>query len=74
MVLSNLRRPLDATYHTFKFCKYAHHYLAEAQWRFNRHFGLGPLLTRLLVAAARIIPWSERALRNVTAFPAEAPC
>ncbi|MGE6333598.1 IS1595 family transposase, partial [Stenotrophomonas sp. NPDC077659] len=57
-----------------KFCKYAHRYLAEAQWRFNRRFDLSALVPRLLVAAARIRPWNERALRNVPVFPAEASC
>lgn len=74
VVLSNLKRSLDGTYHAFKFCKYAHRYLAEAQWRFNRRFQLAALVPRLLVAAARITPWSERALRNVSVFPAEASC
>ncbi len=30
VVLSNRRRALDGTYHAFRFCKYAHRYLAEA--------------------------------------------
>lgn len=66
-MLSNLKRSLDGTYHAFKFCKYAHRYLAEAQWRFD----LAALVPRLMVAAARIGPWTERALRNDPVFPAE---
>ncbi|MCS4281106.1 hypothetical protein M2412_003122 [Stenotrophomonas rhizophila] len=78
VVLSNLKRSLDGTYQAFKFCKYAHRYLAEAQWRFNRRFNrrfeLAALVPCLLVAAARITPWAERALRNAPVFPAEASC
>lgn len=74
VVLSNLKRALDGTYHAFKFCKYAHRYLAEAQWRFNRRFDLSALVPRMLIAAVRIRPWPERALRNVPVFPAEASC
>lgn len=74
VVLSNLRRALDGTYHAFRFCKCAHRYLAEAQWRFNRRFDLSALVPRLLVAAARITPWPEGTLRDVPVFPAEASC
>jgi len=36
--LGNLKRSLGGTYHAFDFAKYAHRYLAEAQYRFNRRF------------------------------------
>ena len=68
IVLSNLKRALDGTYHAFKFFKYAHRYLAEAAWRFNRRFRLVALVPRLLVAVARCQPWSERKLRDVPVF------
>lgn len=68
IVLSNLKRSLDGAYHAFAFCKYAHRYLAEAAWRFNRRFELEALVPRLLVAAARCLPWSERRLRNVPVY------
>lgn len=75
IVLSNLKRSLDGAYHAFKFFKYAHRYLAEAAWRFNRRFDLAVLVPRLLVATARTRPWPERKLRDVPVFrPAEVSC
>lgn len=68
IVLSNLKRSLDGTYHSFGFFKYAHRYLAEAAWRFNRRFDLESLVQRLLVAATRGNAWSERKLRNVPVY------
>ena len=68
IVLSNLKRALDGTYHVFCFFKYAHRYLGEAAWRFNRRFRLEALVPRLLVAAARCQPWSEAKLRNVPVY------
>lgn len=68
IVLSNLKRALDGTYHVFSFFKYAHRYLAEAAWRFNRRFQLDALVPRLLVAAARCPTWTERRLRDVPIF------
>jgi hypothetical protein len=46
--LGNLKRALGGTYHAFDFAKYAHRYLAEAQYRFNRRFNLSSILARLL--------------------------
>jgi transposase-like protein len=74
VVLSNLKRSLDGAYHAFKFTKYAHRYLAETQWRFNRRFDLAALVPRLLVDAARIKPWPESRLRAVPVFSAEVAC
>lgn len=74
VVLSNLKRSLDGAYHAFKFTKYAHRYLAETQWRFNRRFDLKVLVPRLLVATARLKPWPEGKLRDVPVFSAEIPC
>lgn len=51
-LLSNLKTALSGTYHAFDFTKYAHRYLAEAQYRFNRRFNLASILARLLRAAA----------------------
>ena len=67
-VLSNAKRALDGTYHAVGFPTYAHRYLAEAAWRFNRRFDLTILVRRLLVATARCKPWPERRLRAVTAI------
>jgi len=55
-VLSNLKTALSGTYHAFKFAKYAHRYLAEAQYRFNRRFNLASILARLLRAASLTPP------------------
>jgi hypothetical protein len=51
-ILSNLKTAISGTYHSFKFKKYAHRYLAEAQYRFNRRFDLSTMLPRLLYAGA----------------------
>ena len=50
-VLSNLKTALAGTYHAVKFAKYAHRYLAEVQYRFNRRFDLSVILPRLVHAA-----------------------
>lgn len=55
-LLSNLKTALQGTYHAFDFSKYAHHYLAEAQYRFNRRFDLASILARLLRAASLTSP------------------
>ena len=54
--LGNLKRSLGGTYHAFDFAKYAHRYLAEAQYRFNRRFNLHSILARLLRAACVSTP------------------
>ena len=68
VVLSNLKRALDGTYHVFCYFKYAHRYLGEAAWRFNRRFHLEAMVPRLLGAAARCQPWSESRLRQVPVY------
>ncbi len=68
IVLSNLKRSRDGAYHALGYFKYAHRYLAEAAWRFNRRFDIAALVPRLLVAAATTQPWSERKLRNVPVY------
>jgi hypothetical protein len=55
-VLGNLKTALEGTYHAFDFAKYAHRYLAEAQYRFNRRFNLASILARLLRAACLTPP------------------
>ncbi len=49
-ILGNLKTAIAGTYHAFKFQQYAHRYLAEAQYRFNRRFDLRSMLPRLLYA------------------------
>jgi transposase-like protein len=58
-VLGNLKTALTGTYHSFDFLKYAHRYLAEAQYRFNRRFNLRSILPRLLRAACVTQPQSR---------------
>lgn len=55
-LLGNLKTALTGTYHAFDFAKYAHRYLAEAQYRFNRRFNLASILARLLRAASITSP------------------
>ncbi|GAB1413870.1 MAG: IS1595 family transposase [Rhodocyclaceae bacterium] len=55
-LLGNLKTALSGTYHAFDFVKYAHRYLAEVQYRFNRRFNLASILARLLRAAALTPP------------------
>lgn len=61
-VLGNLKTALSGTYHSFDFAKYAHRYLAEVQYRFNRRFNLATILPRLVRAAAVTKPLPERLL------------
>lgn len=61
--LGNLKTAYSGTYHAFDFAKYAHRYLAEAQYRFNRRFDLSSILKRLLVAAVVTPPRPGRFLR-----------
>jgi ribosomal protein L37AE/L43A len=61
--LGNLKRALGGTYHAFDFAKFAHRYLAEAQYRFNRRFNLHSILPRLLCAACLTTPQPAAAIR-----------
>ena len=63
-LLGNLKTASSGTYHAFDFLKYAHHYLAEVQYRFNRRFDLKAILVRLLRAASLTAPHPERFLRT----------
>ena len=65
-MLGNLKTSLAGTYHSFDHTKYAHRYLAEFAYRFNRRFDLPSMLPRLLrsVVTTRPLPlsnlqWSE---------------
>jgi hypothetical protein len=62
-LLGNLKTSLSGTYHAFNFSKYAHRYLAEFQYRFNRRFDLSVILVRLLRASALTSPHPERFIR-----------
>jgi len=61
--LGNLKTAYSGTYHAFDFAKYAHRYLAEVQYRFNRRFDLSTILKRLAAAALATAPRPERFLR-----------
>ena len=62
-VLSNLKTALGGTYHAFDFAKYAHRYLAEVQYRFNRRFDLSAILVRLVRACAVTMPTPAKRIR-----------
>ncbi len=46
-VLGNIKTSLAGTYHAFGFKKYAHRYLGQVQYLFNRRFDLRAILQRL---------------------------
>jgi len=52
-ILGNLKTAINGTYHAFDFEKYAHRYLGEYQYRFNRRFDLAGMFSRLVAATAR---------------------
>ena len=52
-ILGNLKTAINGTYHAFDFDKYAHRYLGEYQYRFNRRFDLAGMFFRLVTATAR---------------------
>lgn len=62
-LLGNLKTAISGTYHAFKFAKYAHRYLAEHQYRFNRRFNMMAILPRLLRALIAAPATPERCLR-----------
>lgn len=62
-LLGNLKTAFAGTCHSFDFAKYAHRYLAEVQYRFNRRFDLSTILGRLIHASAVTKPHPERCLR-----------
>lgn len=63
-ILGNLKTAIAGTYHAFDFDKYAHRYLAEFQYRFNRRFDLRSLLPRLVFACVSIGKRPEAWLRQ----------
>lgn len=66
-VLGNLKNALCGTSHAFDFAKYAHRYLAEAQYRFNRRFDPRSILARLLHADAVTAPRPAAVIRAAEA-------
>lgn len=62
-LLGNFKTAITGTYHAFNFAKYAHRYLAEFQYRFNRRFNMKTILPRLLTALLVAPPSPEHWLR-----------
>lgn len=62
-ILGNLKNAINGTYHAFDFEKYAHRYLGEFQYRFNRRFDLPAMFTLLVIAATRSGQVPEHKLR-----------
>lgn len=62
-VLGNLKTALTGTHHAFGFRKYAHRYLAEVAYLFNRRFNLAARVPRLAVALMRATPCPRAAVR-----------
>jgi len=54
--LGNLKSALAGTYHAFGFEKYAHQYLGQVQYLFNRRFNLRSIRGRLARAACLAKP------------------
>ena len=63
-LLGNLKNAINGTYHAFGFAKYAHRYLAEFQFRFNRRFNMKTILPRLLRSLLAAPPSPEHWLRT----------
>ena len=63
-LLGNLKTAITGTYHAFDFARYAHRYLAEFQFRFNRRFNMKTILPRLLHSLVAAPPSPERWLRT----------
>lgn len=63
ILLGNLKTAIAGTYHAFDFAKYAHRYLAEVQYRFNRRFDMRAILGRLLTAMVAAPACSEHRIR-----------
>jgi len=62
-ILGNLKAAITGTYHAFDFEKYAHRYLGEFQYRFNRRFDLLGMFARFVIATARSGKLPEHKLR-----------
>src|SRR4029450_2912656 len=61
--LGNLKTALAGPYHAFGFDKYAHRYLAQVQYLFNRRYDLRAILVRLARAACQTNPCPLLAVR-----------
>jgi hypothetical protein len=61
--LGNIKTSLSGTYHAFGFAKYAHRYLGQIQYLFNRRYDLRVILRRLAIAACQALPCPLRRIR-----------
>ena len=61
--LGNIKTSLSGTYHAFGFRKYAHRYLGQVQYLFNRRFDLRTILERLARASSQAPPCPLRVAR-----------
>ncbi len=66
---SNLKTAISGAYHSIKFAKYAHRYLAEFQYRFNRRFNMRTIFGRLARGA-----WGSPAMTRTFIRAAEVGC
>jgi transposase-like protein len=62
-LLSNLKSAIQGTYHGFGFRKYAHRYLGEVQYRFNRRFDMAAMIPRMITACVQTPPLNEKRMR-----------
>lgn len=62
-LLGNIKTSLAGIYHAFGFQKYAHRYLGQVKYLFNRRFGLRTILQRLARAASQATPCPMRMVR-----------
>lgn len=62
-MLGNVKNAINGTYHAIDHAKYAHRYLAEFAYRFNRRFDLAAMVPRLLRAAVTTKPHPLSMLR-----------
>jgi transposase-like protein len=62
-ILGNMKNAITGTYHAFDFEKYAHRYLSEVQYRFNRRFDLQQMFKSFVFTAARSCKVPEYKLR-----------
>ena len=60
---SNLKTAISGAYHSIKFAKYAHRYLAEFQYRFNRRFDMRSIFARLARVACGSAPKNRVLIR-----------
>ena len=63
-MLGNLKTAFAGTYHAFDYAKYAHRYLAEFAYPFNRRYDLAAMVLRLIATAVLTKPPSTRYLRS----------